>query len=76
MLVDMLGEIDFTKCGQTKGLMKNDAMISRLTGFPVLNSIHVCSTKGKKGFRRCQQVKKRILLLLLNHKDLLIELFI
>lgn len=74
MLVDLLGEINFSKCGQTKGLMKkNDGMISRVTGFPVSNSIHVWGMKGKKGFRRWWQVKKRILLLLLNHKNLLNE---
>lgn len=53
MLVDLLGEINFSKCGQTKELMKkNDGMISRVTGFPVSNSIRVWGIKGKKGFRR------------------------
>lgn len=76
MLVDLLGEINFSKCGQTKGLMKkNDGMISRVTGFPVSNSLRVWDIKGKKSFRRWRHVKKRILLLLLNHKNLLMKLY-
>lgn len=75
MLVDLLGEINFSKCGQTKGLMKkNDGMISRVTGFPVSNSLRVWDIKGKKSFRRWRHVKKRILLLL-NHKNLLMKLY-
>lgn len=60
----MMGEINFSKYSQTKGLMtKNDSMIFWITCFSVLSSKHVWGINGRKGFGRCWQVKKIPLLL-------------
>lgn len=50
MLVDLLGEINFPKGGQTKGLMKkNDGMISGVTGFPSQTASVFGVWKERKG---------------------------
>ena len=65
----MMGEINFSKYSQTKGLMKkNDSMIFWITCFSVLSSEHVWGINGRKGLVGAGRLKKNTLIIIKSIK--------